>query len=159
MNDVTRLPALDAALTEGEAVAVCRDLSFRADLNVAGHAMVADEPVAVGGTDQGPSPYGLLSSALAACTAITLQSYARIKQLQLAAVRVYVRHRKVHREDCEHCESRSAMIDRFERYIALEGALTDEQRKRLLEIADRCPVHRTLTAGATIVTQALAADA
>lgn len=108
------------------------------------HALLADEPEALGGSDRGPSPYDLLSLALASCTSMTLQMYARRKGLALDQARVRVTHSKVHAADCEDCETRTGRIDRFEREIALDGELDDAARQRLLEIADRCPVHRTL---------------
>jgi putative redox protein len=108
------------------------------------HALTADEPVSVGGSNLGPTPYDFLSAALATCTSMTLQMYARHKKLPLESATVRVMHDKIHAEDCEDCESGSGKIDEFRRTIALEGELTDAQRKRMLEIADRCPVHRSL---------------
>ena len=117
---------------------------FRTDLVAGGHALVADEPASVGGTGAGPSPYDLLSAALAACTSMTLKMYASHKKLQLESATVRVRHGRIHAADCRDCESREGRIDQFERELLLVGNLTDEQRHRMLEIADRCPVHRTL---------------
>ena len=117
---------------------------FRTPLISAGHALLADEPESFGGTDQGPSPYDLLSSALAACTTMTLRMYAERKGWPLEASTVTVEHQKVHASDCEDCETGSGKVDEFSRTVRLEGALDAEQRQRLLEIADRCPVHRTL---------------
>lgn len=146
---------LSAALTEGQALAESDNRGFRTAINVAGHPLVADEPVAVGGTDAGPSPYGLISAALAACTAMTLHSYAKLKSLPVTAIRVLVTHAKVHEVDCEHCEADGgARIDRLERRIWIEGDVPEAARARLLQIADRCPVHRTLEASVRIVTQA-----
>jgi len=108
------------------------------------HVLVADEPESAGGSDRGPSPYDLLSAALASCTSMTLQMYARHKGLALEQARVTVTHAKVHAADCEQCETKTGRIDRFEREIALDGELDPATRQRLLEIADRCPVHRTL---------------
>lgn len=108
------------------------------------HALAADEPVAAGGDDSGPTPYGLLLAALGACTSMTLRLYAERKGLPLERVSVRLRHEKVHARDCEECETRSGRVDRIEREIALEGALDGDARARLLEIADKCPVHRTL---------------
>jgi uncharacterized OsmC-like protein/alpha/beta superfamily hydrolase len=108
------------------------------------HRMRADEPSSVGGEDSGPNPYEFLSSALAACTSMTLRMYADRKGWPLEAVRVHVRHGRVHATDCEECESSSGHVDRFERVLELTGDLDKEQRERLREIADRCPVHRTL---------------
>ena len=141
--------------TEGTAIAHSDNRGFRTRLDVSGHALVADEPIAVGGTDLGPSPYGLLSASLAACTAMTLHAYAKLKHLAISNIDVTVRHEKVHERDCENCErDAGAMIDRLERTIRIEGDLTDESRARMLQIADRCPIHRTLAAGVKIVTHA-----
>jgi uncharacterized OsmC-like protein len=113
-------------------------------LNAAGHDMQSDEPSDQGGSGLGPSPYDLLSAALASCTVMTLQMYARHKEWPLEAVHAEVRHGKIHARDCEECESKTGRIDRFDRTLGFEGDLSEEQRSRLLEIADRCPVHRTL---------------
>jgi putative redox protein len=114
------------------------------DIDAGGHPLVADEPVALGGCDQGPSPYQLLNAALGACTAMTLRMYAERKQLPLQGVLVRLEHAKVHARDCADCPQENARVDVIERVITLEGDLDDGQRQRLLEIADRCPVHRTL---------------
>ena len=142
-------PELDGAADE--VVARTPAGGFRSDLLAAGHALVADEPVSYGGTNIGPSPYDLLSAALASCTSMTLQVYARHKKIPLAAATVRVRHDKIHARDCEECETQEGKVDRFERRIELDGELDDEQRKRMLEIADRCPVHRTLHREISIV--------
>ena len=142
------LPATEIgeSLSAANDTVVARTLSngFRTDIRAGSHVLVADEPLSVGGSNSGPTPYDFLSAALAACTSMTLQMYARHKQLQLESATVSVVHDKVHAEDCEDCESGSGKIDEFRRTIALVGELTDEQRARMLEIADRCPVHRTL---------------
>ncbi len=130
------------------------NLGFRTTLDIAGHAFVVDEPLAVGGTDQGPSPYGLISAALASCTVMTLHSYSKRKGLPLRDIRVAVRHSKVHEIDCEHCvEDTGAKVDQLERTIWIDGDLTDDLRERLLQIADSCPVHRSLRGGMRIVTK------
>jgi putative redox protein len=126
---------------------------FLTELNAAGHAFVADEPVSVGGEDAGPSPYDLLGSALASCTSMTLQLYARRKELTLDNVTVRVEHSRVHAEDCASCETKTGKVDQFKRVISLDGELDDASRQRLLEIADRCPVHRTLSSEIRIVTE------
>lgn len=153
MPERNDFPGLRAPLGEGEAFAHSDNHGFRTPLNIAGHALVVDEPVAVGGTDQGPSPYGLISAALASCTAMTLHSYAKIKQLPIRDIRVLVRHDKVHELDCEHCEDDGAKIDQLERTIWIDGDISDPVRERMLQIADRCPVHRTLHASVRIVTR------
>ena len=109
------------------------------------HDMPADEPRPAGGQDTGPSPYELLLMALGACTSMTLRMYATRKQLPLERVLVRLKHDKVHVEDCINCEQKGAMIDRIDRQLELFGPLDAAQRARLLEIADKCPVHRTLT--------------
>ena len=119
---------------------------FRTDVIAGGHALVADEPASAGGTDAGPSPYDLLAAALASCTSMTLKMYAAHKKVGLESATVRVRHDRIHARDCEDCETTEGRIDRFEREIVLTGDPTDEQRERMLEIADRCPVHRTLHA-------------
>jgi len=116
------------------------------------HRLIADEPVAVGGQDSGPGPYDLLLAALGACTSMTVRLYAERKSLPLDRVTVRLRHARIHAQDCEECETREGMVDRIERTIAFEGALDDAQRKKLLEIADKCPVHRTLTSEINIRT-------
>ena len=108
------------------------------------HRFLADEPVKAGGLDSGPGPYDLLLAGLGACTSMTLRLYADLKKLPLEQVSVRLTHNKTHAEDCEHCETKEGMLDRIDRTITLEGALEPEQRKRLMEIADKCPVHRTL---------------
>lgn len=132
--------------------------TFGTDVVVNGlHRLRADEPTSVGGQDTGPSPYDLLSAALAACTTMTLQMYAARKEWPLRRAIAHVRHRKVHASDCDTCETTSGRVDHFERVLELEGPLSDEQRARLLEIANRCPVHRTLHAEVKVSTRAATA--
>ncbi len=125
---------------------------YRTEILANGHALVADEPVAVGGTNTGPSPYELLSAALGACTTMTLRMYADRKKWPLEDVEARVRHAKVHCVDCGDTDNKTSRIDTFHRELVLDGALDDTQRLRLLEIADRCPVHRTLHSDVRITT-------
>jgi putative redox protein len=116
------------------------------------HRLLADEPVAAGGNDRGPGPYELLLMSLGACTTMTLRLYADRKRWPLQRVSVELRHHKIHAEDCADCETKHGMLDHIERVIALEGVLDAAQRQRLMEIADMCPVHRTLTSEIKIET-------
>jgi uncharacterized OsmC-like protein/fermentation-respiration switch protein FrsA (DUF1100 family) len=122
------------------------------EIAVGRHRLLADEPVAAGGLDSGPSPYDYLLAGLGACTAMTLRLYAERKALPLERVVVRLRHGRIHAADCETCETEEGMIDRIERAITLRGTLDSEQRRRLMEIADKCPVHRTLTSEVDIRT-------
>src|SRR5262245_53642159 len=115
------------------------------NIEVGPHRMGADEPEADGGKDRGPNPYELLLAALGACTSMTLRLYADVKKWPLKEVEVHLRHEKIHAQDCRDCETKEGKIDQIERDILLKGDLTEEQRGRLLQIAERCPVHRTLT--------------
>lgn len=123
------------------------------ELEIGPHRLRSDEPVDLGGTDLGPTPYGLLSASLAACTSMTLRLYARQKGWPLEEVLVRVRHEKIYAKDCAECETREGRVDRLQRAITLTGALDEAQRKRLLEIADRCPVHRSLSSEVRIETR------
>ncbi|WOX04617.1 OsmC family protein [Microbulbifer pacificus] len=109
------------------------------------HQLLADEPEDVGGSDLGPGPYEYVLMGLGACTSMTIRMYADHKNIPLARVRVILSHQKIHAQDCADCESSNGKIDEIVREVILEGDLTEEQRQRLLEIANRCPVHRTLT--------------
>ncbi len=118
---------------------------FQQDVRTGPHRFLADEPVEVGGLDSGPGPYDLVLAGLGACTAMTLRLYAERKALPLDRVSVRLSHSRIHAADCESCETKEGMIDRIERAITLHGSLGAEERRRLMEIADKCPVHRTLT--------------
>ena len=129
---------------------------FRSEVWADGHYLVADEPRSVGGTDEGATPYGLLLAGLGSCTVMTLRMYADRKEWPLDEIQVGLRHRRRHASDEAECEENDdARLDRVDREIRLLGELSDEQRDRLLEIAERCPVHRTLDAGVRIETRRL----
>ena len=118
---------------------------FQQEVRTGRHRFLADEPVDVGGLDSGPGPYDLVLAGLGACTSMTLRLYAERKAVPLDRVTVRLGHSRIHAVDCENCETKEGMIDRIDRVITLAGDLNEEQRKRLIEIADKCPVHRTLT--------------
>jgi|SRR5919201_6658516 putative redox protein len=126
---------------------------FVQEVTVGPHRLLVDEPAAVGGTDTGPTPYDLLLAALGACTSMTISLYARRKQWPLDAVTVKLRHSRIHAADCADCETKDGMLDRIEGDVELHGALNDEQRARLLEIANKCPVHKTLASEIKIETR------
>ncbi|MUL64638.1 osmotically inducible protein C [Mycobacterium sp. CBMA 234] len=125
--------------------------TYTQEIIAGGHRLTADEPQPFG-DDTGPSPYDLLLSALGACTSMTVRMYANKKGWPLEQVRVSLRHQKIHAKDCADCENATGMIDHMDRELELIGDLDDEQRQRLLEIAERCPVHRTLTSGVHVST-------
>lgn len=126
--------------------------NFIQDISAAGHHLVADEPISYGGDFLGPTPYQLVSAGLGACTSMTIRMYARRKKLPLEHVQVDVIHNKIHAEDCDSCEESSGKVDQFERKITLTGDLTELERERLLAIADKCPVHRSLESDINIIT-------
>jgi len=126
-------------------VIVSSDGFLKQRITAGNHTLIADEPREAGGSDAGPDPYSFLLAALGACTSMTLQLYARHKGIPLEKVQVSLRNARIHAKDCETCDSKEGKIERIERYISLAGPLTDEQKQRLLEIAQRCPVHKTLT--------------
>ncbi len=129
---------------EGDVVVTELDKKFLTGLYSHSHQLLADEPESFGGSNLGPSPYDLLLMALGACSSMTLRMYASHKKLPLDKVSVQLRHEKIHAKDCQDCEQKEGYIDHIQREIKIEGDLTIEQKQRLLEIADRCPVHRTL---------------
>jgi uncharacterized OsmC-like protein/fermentation-respiration switch protein FrsA (DUF1100 family) len=151
--------APEQAAVSGEAprnvvVRETRTSKFQQTVSIGPHRMLADEPVAAGGEDTGPGPYDFLLAGLGACTSMTLRLYADRKSLPLERVTVTLKHSRIYAEDCAECETKAGMLDQIERVIAMEGALDAEQRGKLMEIADKCPVHRTLTSEIHIVTHA-----
>jgi putative redox protein len=148
------MPAAVAETAEQGAVVVSETHRgrFQQDVRMGAHRLLADEPVVAGGLDSGPGPYDLLLAALGSCTAMTLRLYAEHKKLPLDHVTVRLSHSKIHAADCESCETKEGKIDRIDRAITFDGPLDGEQRRRLLEIADNCPVHRTLTSEVEIRT-------
>ena len=125
---------------------------FAQHISAGGHTFAADEGLAAGGTGTGPDPYQLLLAALGACTSMTVALYARRKQWPLRHVRVQLAHSRVWVQDCAASSTQPAQLDRIERVIEFNGDLTVDQRRRLIEIAERCPIHRTLTSTINIVT-------
>ncbi len=138
--------------TDRQVVARLGDNGFTTELMLGKHGLLADESEELGGADFGPSPYQLLTASLAACTSMTLQMYARRKKWPLEEVNCHVNYSKEYYEDCMACEKEGAKLDTFDRSIELKGDLSYEQRKRLLEIADKCPVHRSLSSEIRIET-------
>jgi len=126
---------------------------YQTEIVANGHSLVADEPVSAGGADTGPSPYDYLVAALGSCTAMTLRMYADRRQWPLESVEVRLKHQKIHAEDCQECEAKNIKIDLIEREIDPIGRLSEEQRQKLLEIADKCPVHRTLQSPVAVKTR------
>ncbi len=117
---------------------------FQQNVSVGDHQWLADEPESFGGTNTGPSPYDLLLSALGTCTSMTIKMYADRKKWPLESVHIELEHSREHAADCDTCNNDDNRIDVIDRSITLHGDLSDEQRARLMEIADKCPVHRTL---------------
>ena len=140
---------------EGTVIVQGKATGFAQEIVAGPHRLSGDEPVSAGGTGTGLSPYDLLLAALGSCTSMTLGLYARRKGWPLEEVRVSLRHSKIHAEDCAECETREGMLDRIECDIHMTGPLSAEQRSKLLEIADKCPVHRTLTSEIDIRTRAV----
>jgi uncharacterized OsmC-like protein/alpha-beta hydrolase superfamily lysophospholipase len=143
------------ALTAGEVEVTGTAHSLRQEVRLGAHHLVADEPAADGGTDAGPTPYGLLLAALGTCSGMTMRLYADRKGWPLAGTRVRLRHSRDHKADCENCVAGDARIERIDRELELLGPLTEAQRVRLAEIADHCPVHRTLRSRVEVVTKLL----
>ena len=155
MGDVNQEGATTERSDVSSVVVRGSSAGFAQEILAGQHRMASDEPVSAGGTDTGPSPYDLLLAALGACTSITLGMYARRKGWPLEEVTVHLRHSRIHASNCAECETKEGMLDRIERDIHFAGSLTKEQRSKLLEIANKCPVHRTLTSEIVITTRAV----
>ncbi|MFD0975188.1 bifunctional alpha/beta hydrolase/OsmC family protein [Salinimicrobium gaetbulicola] len=147
------IPKKEELRTSHQVVANLGEEGYTTQLKSGKHYFIADEPEKFGGNDFGPNPYDFLSAALASCTSMTIQMYVRRKKWPLVNVETHVNHNKEHLEDCENCDRNTSKIDVFERQIVLEGNLDEEQQKKVLEIADKCPVHKTLSNKITINTK------
>ena len=123
---------------------------FRQRITAGKHTLVADEPPSAGGSDDGPDPYDYLLASLGACTSMTVGLYARRHNLPLENITVSLWHSRIHGRDCEECETKEGMLDRIDVEVELTGALSGEQHAKLMEVAARCPVHRTLTSEISI---------
>jgi len=143
----------DELSTNQQAVSKTGEKGYTTEVVVGQHKVIADEPLTVGGNDLGPSPYGYLMASLGSCTSMTLRMYADRKKWDVKDIKVHLNHSKVHKDDCEDCENKNEKIDQIERIIELEGNLDEAQRKRMLEIADKCPVHKTLHQGVRVVSR------
>jgi putative redox protein len=151
--DVTLLPKLMNAPEGIVRVSEADPTSFIQDISAAGHHLVADEPESYGGDFLGPTPYQLISAGLGACTSMTIRMYARRKNIPLEHVQVDISHDKIHATDCSTCEQSTGKVDQFDRNITLTGDITEEDRQKLLAIADKCPVHKSLESEITINTK------
>jgi putative redox protein len=148
------VPEPDEMPIDGVMVGETGNGKFEQSVVVGKHRYLADEPVSAGGNGSGPNPYEYLLAGLGACTSMTIRLYADLKQIPLSRVSVLLKHDKIHAADCAECETREGKIDRIDREIRFEGEISDEQRGKLLEIADKCPVHRTLHGEINIRTKA-----
>lgn len=146
-------PSEGAGAQSTDVVVSGRSDSFLQSVAVRSHRFQSDEPAGSGGGDAGPGPYDLLLAALGSCTSMTLSMYARRKAWPLERVTVRLRHGRIHADDCASCDTKEGMLDHIDREILLEGDLLPEQIARLGEMADRCPVHRTLTSEIHITTR------
>ena len=153
LPDASVIAQSESKLSKGHVKIDERNKHFARDVQTDNHIWIADEPCSVGGHDLGPDPYEHLLAGLGACTSMTLRMYANHKNLALDDIEVQLNHQRSHAEDCEDCQSKSKFVDVIERNITLKGDLTDAQRKRLMEIADRCPVHLTMENNPKIVTK------
>ncbi len=151
------VPEIEVLKTKHQVIAsLDNDDGFTTQIKAGNHYMIADEPKDYGGNDFGPSPYELVSAGLSACTVMTIQMYAKRKGWVVENVEAHTSYSKTHAIDCEHCEEDSAKIDTFNREIKLEGDLDEKQIQRILQIADKCPVHKTLHSDTQIITKLIA---
>lgn len=146
------IPQTAPLKSELKVIASLGEEGFTTNVRAGRHNFIADEPVSFGGNDFGPTPYDLLSAGLASCTSMTIQMYARRKKWHVGTVETHVEHSKSHALDCEECERASAKIDTFTRKITITGNLDESQLARILQIADKCPVHKTLHEKVQIIT-------
>jgi putative redox protein len=128
----------------GEVIVSEQNRQFTRRIYTENHQLIADEPISSGGSDQGPNPYEYLLTSLGACTSMTIRMYANRKNIKLENIEITLNHSRIHAEDCKTCESNDGFVDRIDKIIKLEGDLSEDERQRLLEIADKCPVHKTL---------------
>src|ERR1700722_8561714 len=142
-------------ITSADVIVGSEGSPFAQQIAAGRHRFTGDEPESVGASDTGPSPYDFLLAALGSCTSMTVGMYARKKNWPLETVTVWLRHSKIYAVDCSECELTEGILDRIERDVRFDGPLTAEQRSRLLEIANKCPVHRTLTSEINILTKLL----
>jgi len=141
--------------THKQVVAQLGSKGYTTRIQAGNHGFIADESESLGGNDFGPSPYELLNSALAACTAMTLQMYARRKKWDLQDVKVHLSYNRSYKEDCDQCSESERRLEHFEKSIELIGNLDADQKARLMEIADRCPVHRTIAGNSSFHSEIL----
>ena len=149
------MSAVPEGMTSADVIVWGEGGTFAQQIAAGRHRLTGDEPESVGGSDTGPSPYDFLLAALGSCTSMTVGMYARKKNWPLERVTVWLRHSKIYAADCSECEMKEGVLDRIERDVQFDGPLTADQRSRLLEIANKCPVHRTLTSEITIRTRLL----
>ena len=162
--DARTLSAISQGMTqpdshEGTVSARIGPTGYRVEIDAGRHSIIADEPNEAGGTDEGLTPYDLILASLGACTAMTLRMYADRKKWPLEGVVVRLHHGRSHAADEQQCENRPVRLDQIERTLEITGPLTHDQRVKLAEIAERCPVHRTLDAGVRITTRLSATGA
>ena len=146
ITDINKEASLGTApnVKSGHIIVTEQNKKFTRKVYSEDHKLIADEPLSVGGSNLGANPYELLLASLGACTSMTIRMYANRKDLSLDNVEVTLKHDRIHAKDCIDCESETGRVDIIEKYIKLEGNLTDTERQRILEIADMCPVHKTL---------------